>query len=166
MTDMDELDENFDDEITDINKHLENEKNPTQINLQMSDKPLTDFTFGNTDNINDIYDKIKKMPRDQILKLFADMKPQLNDNNEGHNFISVSDNKREQYRNKLKKKLDLIKLKQAQQQNQLQQQLQNQLQQQNQTQCQATAEVQQIFQQSDEAIINEFNNAGKKTKKH
>jgi hypothetical protein len=140
MTDMDELDENFDDEITDINKHLENEKNPTQINLQMPD------------NINDIYDKMQKMPKDQILKLFADMKPLLNGNEEKHNFISVSDNKREQYRNKLKKKLDLIKLKQNKQQNQIH--------------CQATTDVQQIFQQSDEAIINEFNNAGKKTKKH
>ena len=90
----------IEDEINVAKQCLDNAENPKELNL---DHQLDDKT------IESMYDKIRKMPRDEMMKLLANLAKsnQMPD----HKFSTVSDSSRDNTRARLKERLRELELR-------------------------------------------------------
>ena len=111
-TKLEVLDEELDDSPSDtksdetqdeqlVNQKLENEKNPEDLNIS------NNFSG---EQLNGLYDQMKKLPRGQLINLLANMKRQVTQKESEHDFTSVSDKKREDYKSSLQQKLAMMRM--------------------------------------------------------
>lgn len=100
----DELDETLDKDVEELEARLENLEKPEELNLSNSIK---------TAKLNEMYDKLKSLPRDQLLTLLANMKHTVTNNEQPHDFVTSHDGKKEKYRDALKQKLKELKLRRS-----------------------------------------------------
>jgi len=102
----DDLDESFDQdqEITNMQAKMDNEKSPAEINLGNG---ISDERMEAT------LEQLKKLPRDKLLNFLANLKQQVSGKEGDHKFITAEESKRENYRNALRQKLDQMKLQRS-----------------------------------------------------
>ena len=102
-SDIDNLDEEYENTV----KTIKTFKNPEELNF---DKHI------NKDTINEFYEKIKKMPREQVAQLLANLGGLAMENPENvnmgtHDFSEVTETNRQTVLEKLKNKKNQLKMK-------------------------------------------------------
>lgn len=91
----------LDEDILTTTKQLQNVMKPDEVKL--------DGNIANNAKVNELYDMIKNMPRENVMQLMANMAK--SSKLPKHNFIPVTDPRRDELRLKLQKKLENLKLK-------------------------------------------------------
>lgn len=103
----DELDEEIDDrldvEIENVEKQLSNIKTPNELN----------FGDGLGSKLEETYEKLKKLPRDELIKLLANMKRATTKNEPEHDFEETRKSHRDHTRDLLRNKLEQMRLQRS-----------------------------------------------------